>query len=324
MEQRFAGNSAVFSEDAPIFAGMSQRLFERIPSLFFGIVAFLSVCSLCAWWVGQKDGTLPANKDHFSERVNLALRRTAHYLLTEAGDTTSRIAPVQQIDAHSWLVRLEHDFNYDRLPVLLQQSFEMQGISENYNVEVVHCLDGSLQLGYNFEDYKQNNDAPCGGRATTLDCINLQVQFITPAENRQNGWWGWALGAIAILSVFLFVMKRHWNRTSMANTATSIDLSGQLSFGQSTLHTANQLLFSAGKKHTLTYRESKLLHFFASHPNQLLERDFILQSVWEDEGIIVGRSVDVFVSRLRKLLREDAQVRIVAVHGVGYRLEILA
>ena len=84
---------------------------------------------------------------------------------------------------------------------------------------------------------------------------------------------------------------------------------------------ANQSVSVAGVTYSLTYRETKLLHLFLNHPNQLLERDFILKSVWEDEGIFVGRSVDVFVSRLRKFLHPDPTVRIVAVHGVGYRLE---
>ena len=71
----------------------------------------------------------------------------------------------------------------------------------------------------------------------------------------------------------------------------------------------------------LTYREAKLLHLFVKNQNQLLERSFILENVWADEGIQVGRSIDMFVSRLRKFLRADPTLRLVAVHGVGYRLE---
>ena len=59
-----------------------------------------------------------------------------------------------------------------------------------------------------------------------------------------------------------------------------------------------------------------------SHPGQLLERERILREVWADEGILVGRSVDMFVSRLRKKLAADPTVGIAAVHGVGYRLEL--
>lgn len=95
-----------------------------------------------------------------------------------------------------------------------------------------------------------------------------------------------------------------------------------LTFGHSSFDVVNQVLVVAGLRHDLTYREAKLLQLFYRHPNQLLERDYILQSVWADEGILVGRSVDMFVSRLRKLLRADAAVQIATVHGVGYRLEV--
>jgi DNA-binding response OmpR family regulator len=52
-----------------------------------------------------------------------------------------------------------------------------------------------------------------------------------------------------------------------------------------------------------------------------LERRFLLEQVWEDEGIMVGRSLDVFVSRLRKKITCPA-IKIVAVHGIGYRFEM--
>ena len=77
-----------------------------------------------------------------------------------------------------------------------------------------------------------------------------------------------------------------------------------------------------GQTHTLTYRENKLLHLFAHSPNEVLERAEIMARVWEDEGVVVGRSLDVFVSRLRKYLKADPAVQIKSVHGIGYRLEI--
>jgi DNA-binding response OmpR family regulator len=94
-----------------------------------------------------------------------------------------------------------------------------------------------------------------------------------------------------------------------------------LAFGNSQLDVSGQLLLCNSTRQTLTFRETKLLQLFVTSPNQLLERDFILQQVWADEGVLVGRSIDVFVSRLRKKLAADPSVGIVAVHGVGYRLE---
>ena len=118
-----------------------------------------------------------------------------------------------------------------------------------------------------------------------------------------------------------------WRRSVQTVPTDSFQKSSQkganlLHFGQSSLDLANLLLLTGTHKHNLTYREAKLLRVLASHPNQVLERDQILKLVWEDEGITVGRSVDVFISRLRKLLSHDPTIKIAAVHGVGYRMEV--
>ena len=304
------------------FVDMDRVTWKKTPNAVAGAALLLLAALICAWLLGRNAYAGQAPVDHFSEKVNLALRRTGHYLLAETGDTSSRIAAVRQKDANTWLLQLEHSFNYDRLPVLLQQSLEIHGIRENYDVAVVNCLDGALQLGYNFLDFKQNNGAPCGGREMLLDCYNLEVHFVktTPPKSEKHVL-GWIVAVAGLLTGIFLVARNRRKIQPNVVPETEMAFSGQVLFGNSRLDPGNQTLISGASHHTLTYREAKLLHLFASHPNQLLERDFILQSVWEDEGIIVGRSVDVFVSRLRKLLRDDPGVRIVAVHGVGYRME---
>jgi two-component system OmpR family response regulator len=85
---------------------------------------------------------------------------------------------------------------------------------------------------------------------------------------------------------------------------------------------ASQQITCNQKTVTLTKKEITLLKLFCQHLNKVLERDLIQKAIWEDEGYFVGRSMDVFISRLRKLLSVDPAVSIVNVHGVGYRLEI--
>jgi DNA-binding response OmpR family regulator len=65
-----------------------------------------------------------------------------------------------------------------------------------------------------------------------------------------------------------------------------------------------------------------LLYIFASAPNEIIDRNRLQKEIWEDEGIIVGRSLDVFISKLRKKLENDSTVRLVNIHGKGYKLEI--
>jgi len=284
------------------------------------ILAFLAVSLLSVQWVTRPQAD-PLTGQRFSEKVNLALRRTAHYLLSINGDTTSRIPPVQHMGDSVWFIRLDRPFNYDSLPDLLRASFDVHNIRDNYDVAVLDCEDGELQLGYNFLDFLHQKQAPCGGRELAGDCYNLQVTFV-PAQMSLAQPWLWVSGGLLALLAF---GGWWWAQRESAQPTTivqDIDVSTALHFGNSSLDLANQLLLVNGVRQSLTYREAKLLHLFISHPNQLLEREFLLKSVWEDEGIIVGRSLDVFVSRLRKLLRADGGVQIATVHGVGYRLEV--
>lgn len=307
--------------EAGIFADMSRAIVGKsavVAALLLTGLLFVRFARLAP----DATGT---NERRFAEKVNLALRRTAHHLLAESGDTISRIAPAHRLEAGTFLLRLERPFNYDRLPVLLQESLHLHDIRDAYDVAVLDCLDGDLQLGYNVQDVQSGNGIPCGGREQGGGCYDLQVTFSTtePSAGQSVGWWlvasGFLLGGIAY-AAWQWADRKKAIPTLAAPQAMA---SAGLHFGASNLDVANQTLLVSAIRHQLTYRETKLLHLFVSRLGQLLERDFILQSVWQDEGIIVGRSVDVFVSRLRKMLRDDPTVRIVTVHGMGYRMEVV-
>ncbi|AQG81055.1 winged helix-turn-helix domain-containing protein [Spirosoma montaniterrae] len=256
-----------------------------------------------------------------SEKVNLALRRTAHHLLRAIGDSTSRIQPVQEVNSHTFRLPLNQAFSYDILPELLRDSFRHYQISGNYHVAVLDCATSTLQLGYIVNELTPNEEVPCTGRIMPAGCYALQVSF-DASEPTGPGRSGWVLLAGSFLSGLLLI---GWPRprpilpplpepTGLADN--------RLRFGNTVFDVGRQTLVSGSHQHTLTYREAKLLRLFADHANQILDRETILKAVWEDEGITVGRSVDVFVSRLRKLLQHDPSLRIVAIHGIGYRLEV--
>ncbi|MGA2821949.1 MAG: response regulator transcription factor, partial [Bacteroidales bacterium] len=93
-------------------------------------------------------------------------------------------------------------------------------------------------------------------------------------------------------------------------------------FGQYAFDSANQQLVDGKKHQQLTYRESELLKFLSVHAGQIVKREEILMTVWENDHYFSSRSLDVFISRLRKLLKPDPSVRIDNIHNVGYRLTI--
>ncbi|GAB3996459.1 hypothetical protein GCM10028807_39040 [Spirosoma daeguense] len=279
-----------------------------------------------ATFVGQPVNATYENAD-FSRKVNLALRRTAHQLLRRAGDATSRIEPVKQLDTRTFVVRLNRSFDYNRLPQLLKASFQQHAIQGDYDVAVLDCAKGELQLGYNVQDLLKPDGVACGGRKQVEGCYTLQVTFNKPEPVKSLPLLGWGVGIGTVLLGLGYVFWRKTARSSDSSispetASTEPEPEGLIRLGQSTFEPNSLVLKAGGQAHNLTYREAKLLRFFLQQPNQVIERDAILKAVWEDEGITVGRSVDVFVSRLRKLLQNDPTLRLVAVHGVGYRLEV--
>lgn len=291
-----------------MFSAYLSKSLRFLPFLAFPVLAWL-------WPLHTQAPT----EDFSPEKVNLALRRTADELLRASGDSTSRIPAIVQTQSDVWRVKLEQPFSYDLLPSLLQQSLEVHGVSRPYQVAVRRCADEVIELGYHQLDYVQDSTVPCGGRVMPEGCHFIEITF--SGSNTQSTFWVYTT---LFLGLILTGLGAFWfSKRKKATSATNFpaEETGLLEFGNFRLDVAGQLLFCNGIRQTLTFRETKLLRLFAENPNRLLERSFILQEVWADEGVLVGRSVDVFVSRLRKKLSADSAVDLVAVHGVGYRLE---
>lgn len=79
------------------------------------------------------------------------------------------------------------------------------------------------------------------------------------------------------------------------------------------------ILDFAGDRKTLTYKEAELLRYFCDNPNKVLSRSDILIQVWGSDDYYLGRSLDVFISRLRKYLGADENIKILNLHGIGFR-----
>lgn len=310
--------------DAPPF-----RKFAAFGKVVFGknarLLPLLLALPVLAWLLLSASEKHP--EDFSSEKVNLALRRTADGLLRQAGDSTSRIPAVEHTAVHTWRVRLEQPFDYDALPALLQSSLDVHGIQRPYEVAVRRCADDVIDLGYHKLDIAQTAEenadgAACRGREMPEGCHFIEITFLEAGAASSFG-----AVKMAVLWLFLGGAVGYWlfrrKKAQPAEAPIPTTETTWLSFGNSRLDVAGQVLMcGTGDRQTLTFREAKLLRLFAENPDRLLERDFILRQVWADEGVLVGRSMDVFVSRLRKKLAADPSVGLVAVHGVGYRLEV--
>ena len=92
--------------------------------------------------------------------------------------------------------------------------------------------------------------------------------------------------------------------------------------GNFTFDTQKQLLTIGDKQTKLTTKENELLALLCSHANEILQRDFALKTIWIDDNYFNARSMDVYITKLRKHLKDDPQIEIININGKGYKLII--
>lgn len=91
-------------------------------------------------------------------------------------------------------------------------------------------------------------------------------------------------------------------------------------FGNFELHYDQQFIKSPSGNHKLTSKENELLRLLASETNRLVNRSHALKQIWGDDSYFNARSMDVYLSKIRKILKEDPKVQIITVHGEGFKL----
>ncbi|XOV69073.1 MAG: response regulator transcription factor [Fluviicola sp.] len=92
--------------------------------------------------------------------------------------------------------------------------------------------------------------------------------------------------------------------------------------GEYVFDTVNFVLKHPNFEKTLTKKEAQILTILCKFMNQVVAREIVLTGVWGHDDYFVGRSLDVFITKLRKYLKEDASIQITNVHGIGFKLEV--
>lgn len=160
---------------------------------------------------------------------------------------------------------------------------------------------------------------------------DLPVLFLTAKSLKEDRIHGLKLGADdyivkpfsieeLILKIEVF-LRRNRIRPAHEMEAIGFDIGkiGTFTFEASNLHLCHQ---PSGAVRRLTRRESDLLRYLSEHRNKVIERGTILKKIWGKDDYFLGRSLDVFISRLRKYLSADPSLEIENVHGVGFFFKV--
>jgi len=261
------------------------------------------------------------NENFDLAKRQILLRNIGHEILLHAGDSTSRVLPIQEIAPHEYQIRFENEFSFetDSLVKIIRQSLEKDPLAKDYIVNVLNCSGKEILFGYSIFQQKQNNIVPCLGRRQPPACYLVNIRFqnmaFTPIPK------AYLIGGLSLFA-FIGLLAVRPLRTRRSRGTTADTNAGVLKIGHTLFEPGKRQITISGITTELTPKENKLLKIFADATGDLIERHRLQKEIWEDEGVIVGRSLDVFISKLRKKLEGDASIQIVNVHGKGYRLQI--
>jgi len=151
----------------------------------------------------------------------------------------------------------------------------------------------------------------------------IPILFLTAKSLKDDRIHGLRLGADdyitkpfsieeLILKIDIFLKR------SQVNNSTSVSV---YKLGQYEFNYKNLSLKIKDEEKILTQKEADLLKLLADNQNEVLKRSFILENVWGEDDYFLGRSLDVFISRLRKYLSKENSLKIKNIHGVGFNFE---
>ncbi len=254
-----------------------------------------------------------------SGAVKIALREVGNQLLLRNQDSTSIIKPIIEIDEHKFVLQFQNDLSFEpnELVTIIDINFNVMDLSHNYRVEVLQCIDQEVAYSYEMNEDNKRTIIPCAGRHLTKDCYSIEILFSNQSSKLSIGY----LVLIAIIFMLLGGLIFYFRMLSTSNKKLPNEDQTYEQIGSFKFYREQSKLARAAIEINLSRKECELLALFVANPNQVIKRDELTKKVWEDHGVIVGRSLDTYISKLRKKLRDDNSVKLTNVHGIGYKLE---
>ncbi len=151
----------------------------------------------------------------------------------------------------------------------------------------------------------------------------MPIIFLTARNMREDVLNGYKIGADDYITkpfdseVLMYKLKAIANRNGAAELDENID---NFEISNFKFNSKLRQLFINNEVHKLSPKESELLKLLCLHQNDLMPRELALNKIWYHDNYFTSRSMDVYIAKLRKLLKADENVEIVNIHGEGFRL----
>lgn len=263
---------------------------------------------------------LSGKNEDFTESVKIALREVGNQLLLSNGDSISLVLPVKEINTLKFSLTFEKQLELkpNTLVDIVKSVFEKSSLSKNYRVEVLRCSDHEVEYSYEINELEEQTIIPCAGRDLPRSCYIIEVKFLEKSSK---------ISIVKIilygllLIAFLLGMNLVFPKNKLLKDRTN-RLENAINIGSFQFYPEQHKLIQKAIEIALSKKECELLEIFVANANQIVTREALNKKVWEDNGVIVGRSLDTYISKLRKKLQQDNSIKLTNVHGIGYKLEV--
>lgn len=249
-----------------------------------------------------------------------------HEILLSSGDSTSRVLPIEKVK-NRFRIQFASDFAFapEEVAETIKRVVVETNIAKKYLAEVEYC--GTNMVAYSFEIDRSQEETPlaCRGRIQPKDCYQIWFTILDESAAEEYvmsasvypKWLAPALFGLILTSLSGLGFLLHRKRKLKAASSQDPD---QIKLGAYWFNPRTMELVLNEKKTELSGKEVDLLLLLYNAANTTLEKAHILKMVWGDDGDYIGRTLDVFISKLRKKLELDPDIRIVNIRGVGYKL----
>lgn len=259
------------------------------------------------------------NED-FPETVKVALREVGNQLLLSDKDSTSLVLPIIEIDKNEFKLSFQNQLSFEPTVLVstIKNVFEKADLPKYYRVEVVQCLDDEVAYSFLKKNQSEKDIIPCAGRFLPNNCYFIEVKL---TNNFTLFFSKQILFFLLLFVIVIFFLDFKLSTKKQVEQQIIIDAT-HTKIGVFQFYPEQNKLVKQAKEINLSKKECELLAIFVENPNQIIKRDELTKRVWEDHGVFVGRSLDTYISKLRKKLKDDENIKLTNVHGVGYKLEI--
>jgi len=282
----------------------------------FASTLLLCIAVICvAFSMGDRDG-------FDSSRREVLLRRIGHEILLQSGDSVSRVLPVKKTGENEYQISFEHELTFqpDSLVNTTRRVLAQDRGVGAYIVNVLNCGSSSVAYGYAISRNGKDDIIACLGRSQPRACYLISIKFQPTKTNTAK--YGYLLGCLVLLGCIGYIFWKPAKTRNVLPENPEPQPGSMFTLGSVLFDAQSRKLLINDKTIDLTVTENRVLLMFALAPNEIIERRRLQKEIWEDEGVIVGRSLDMFISKLRKKLEADPNLKIVVIRGKGYKLEV--